>query len=105
MSAEKIIIEAEKIGFVPGMTPGKFIALCYKAVYGIKLPETLPQLMNIGIKVTKTNLKVGDLVFPTQNNVGIYLGNGTMVHVLNTSKLPKISFINNLYTARRVINN
>ena len=77
-----------------------FVQYCYKQV-GINLPRTTHDQVNCGTAVSKLNLKVGDLVFPRDGYVGLYVGNGQMIHAPNGGVV-KISAITRLYTARRV---
>ena len=55
------------------------------------------------VTVSKSNLKVGDLIFSSTNgtgkvsHVGIYIGNGEMIHAPKPGDVVKISNINNSY--------
>jgi hypothetical protein len=89
--------------------------------YGVQLPRTARAQAKRGISVSRKNLRRGDLLFfyvpgrfksnRTVGHVGIYIGNGKMIH---SSPQPKngvqISNINNRYwkktflKARRVAN-
>ena len=111
MSAKKVIDEAKKmctnnisIYGIPKLNATSFVVNCYKKALGIILPNYLGELMNKGNKVTKDTLKPGDLVFPSQHLVGIYIGNNQFIHWPTTGDVCKISHLNNLYTARRIIN-
>ena len=74
---------------------------------GVKLPHSARQQSSKGKYVSKSNLKRGDLVFFYRpvSHVGIYLGNGEIVHAgnrrtgVNVTKLKYMPFAG----ARRVI--
>ena len=65
----------------------------YKKHFGISLPRTAAQQAGVGKNISKNNRsswKPGDLIFYRTNNgaghighVGIYLGNGQMIHALS----------------------
>jgi len=72
-------------------------------------------LANYGVKVDKSNLKAGDLVYfkntykrGNYTHVGIYVGNGEFVHRPTSSKPVRTDSLNNVYwaghyqTARRI---
>lgn len=75
---------------------------------GMKLPHSSRTLSHRGKKVSKKNLKVGDLVFfyTPVHHVAIYIGNGKIVHArnpradLDVSSLKKYGHYN---SARRII--
>ena len=49
---------------------------------GVTLPRTTLDQVNVGAKVAKSQMKPGDLVFfyDDISHVGIYIGNGQMIH-------------------------
>lgn len=75
---------------------------------GMKLPHSSRTLSHRGKKVSKKNLKVGDLVFfyTPVHHVAIYIGNGKIVHArnprvdLDVSSLKKYG---HYHSARRII--
>lgn len=82
---------------------------------GINLPRTSKQQSNFGTTVSKSELQPGDLIFSSTDgsggvsHVGIYVGNGEMIHspkpgdVVQKSKI-NTSYWNNTYLwAKRVI--
>lgn len=86
----------------------------YKNAANIVLPRTSSAQASAGYQVSKSNLKAGDLVFFNTNgkgisHVGIYLGNGDMIHSPNSNSVVKKVSINSGYyasrfvTARRII--
>lgn len=84
--------------------------------YGVSLPRTSSQQVNVGVKVAKANLIKGDLVFfkdPGRSNkighVGIYIGNNQMIgasgKAVKISKMNSSYWVKNYVTARRVLKN
>ena len=111
MSGAAVIAEAKKhIGagspghgiYPPKYDCSGFVVYVYQKAVGKKLPRLTRDLINTGKKVSRNNLKLGDLVFPTPSHVGLYAGNGTFIHTSNDG-YPKISSIYKFYTARRVL--
>lgn len=70
-----------------------FVRYVYKKHFGISLPRTAAQQSGVGTKISKNNRsswEPGDLIFYRTSNgsghighVGIYLGNGQMIHALS----------------------
>ncbi len=91
-----------------------YVQRVYKEAFNIDLPRTTRAMMKTGKKISKKNLKPGDLVFfhPTRKyyHVGIYLGNGIFMHASSSKGVTK-SRLNMKYwqksyvTARRIYNN
>ncbi len=57
---------------------------------GVALPRTTAQQFHIGKRITKGDLRVGDLVFyygPTPSHVGIYAGGGKIIHAPRPGKV------------------
>ena len=86
----------------------------YKNGAGITLPRTSRTQATAGRQVSKNDLELGDLVFFNTNgegisHVGIYIGNGNMIHSTKPGDVVKVSSINSSYyasryvTARRII--
>jgi cell wall-associated NlpC family hydrolase len=73
---------------------------------GRALPRTSKAMAGVGVKVSKSSLQPGDLVFFYKpiSHVGIYIGNGKIVHASNKKSPVKVSDIGRmpLTTARRV---
>lgn len=83
--------------------------------FGVTLPHSASAQSGYGIKVDKSNLIAGDLVFFSQDNsgsnishVGIYVENGTFVHAccpdhgVRISSLSSSYYLANYVTARRI---
>ena len=73
---------------------------------GKDLPRTSRAQAQVGTKVSKSNLKPGDLVFfySPVSHVGIYIGDGQIVHASTSGQPVKISDIDRMpfNSARRV---
>ena len=75
----------------------------FKNGAGINLPRTSTEQSKYGMTVSKADLKPGDLIFSSTNgtgkvsHVGIYIGNGEMIHAPKPGDVVKISNINNSY--------
>lgn len=76
----------------------------YKELYGVKLPRTVVGQSKKGVRVKKTSLRPGDLVFfkigRFSRHVGIYLGGNTFIHA-SRSKGVMLSDLDNVYWSKR----
>ncbi|MGP1411323.1 MAG: C40 family peptidase [Peptoanaerobacter stomatis] len=74
---------------------------------GISLPRTASSQAYGGVKVTKANLKKGDLVFFNTyggiSHVGIYIENGNFIHASSYGSGVVVSNINDSYYAPRYV--
>ncbi|HHX68711.1 MAG: NlpC/P60 family protein [Miniphocaeibacter sp.] len=87
----------------------------YKTHAGITLHRNSAAQASNGYQVSKSNLKPGDLLFfatsggKNISHVGIYVGNGKMVHASTPATGVKVDdinsnyYVNNYVTARRII--
>ena len=78
----------------------------YKAA-GVSLPRTSKAQSGFGAPVSKANLQPGDLVFfySPVSHVAMYIGNGQIVHALNSSKPVQVMKLDSMPSyagARRV---
>lgn len=68
---------------------------------GISVPRVAASQRGAGKYVSRANLQAGDLVFFGKggriNHVGIYIGNGQMIHAPQTGDVVKVSSINSTY--------
>ncbi len=64
----------------------------YKAA-GITLPRTTYDQVNVGTRVSESDLQPGDLIFfyADDSHVGLYIGNGEMIHAPHTGTVVKIA--------------
>ena len=76
----------------------------YKELYDVKLPRTVVGQAKKGVKVKKSSLRPGDLVFfktgRLARHVGIYLGENTFIHA-SPSKGVMLSDLDNVYWSKR----
>ncbi|EQK39744.1 nlpC/P60 family protein [[Clostridium] bifermentans ATCC 638] len=80
----------------------------YKQV-GINIPRTSKEQSKSGKSVSRKNLIPGDLIFFNTSgkgvsHVGIYVGNGQMIHAPNSSKPVKYDSIDSSYYSSRYVN-
>lgn len=96
------------VSLTNGVDCSGFTMQIYKK-YGIKLPHSSVSQSKMGTKVSLSEAKAGDLVFyakgGTVNHVGIYIGNGQVVHASNPKQGIKISPVGyrTIHSIRRFI--
>ena len=76
----------------------------YENAAGIDISRTTYSQINDGQAVSQDQLQPGDLVFPHAGHVGIYVGNGQMIHAPQTGDVVKVGPVYNFYAGRRIIN-
>lgn len=79
-----------------------FVQYVYRNSAGIELPRSTYDQINVGTAVSQNDLQPGDLVFPHTGHVGIYVGNGQMIHSPKTGDVVKISSVYKFYAGRRI---
>lgn len=70
---------------------------------GIALPHQTGGLIGRGRPVSRAQLQPGDLVFPSSGHVGIYLGDGMMIHAPHPGDHVRIAKVYAFYAGRRII--
>lgn len=96
-----------------GLDCSGFMQYIFKRSMGITLPRNSRQMATTGEKVERTALQPGDMVFFNPggggiSHVGMYIGNGRMIHAPRTGRNIEITAIDQGYwakyyvTARRV---
>lgn len=89
-----------------------YVNKVYKDAFSIQLPRMTKEIAKEGKKVSKSNLKIGDLVFfrPTRRyrHVGIYMGNDEFMHSSTSKGVMKSSLKNEYWKkkyryARRIL--
>ena len=75
----------------------------YRKVTGIDIGRTTYDQIKAGVRVSKDELQEGDLVFPHTGHVGIYIGNGLMIHAPHTGDVVKIAPVYAFYEGRRIL--
>ena len=81
-----------------------FTQYVYENAAGIDISRTTYSQINVGQAVSQDQLQPGDLVFPHAGHVGIYVGNGQMIHAPQTGDVVKVSPVYSFYAARRILN-
>ena len=89
-----------------------FTYYVFKNKAGIILPRTSSAQSNYGTYVSRNNLRAGDLVFFDTNganngqvsHVGLYIGNGQMIHASYSQKKIVIDNFNSSYFKRTFVN-
>lgn len=82
-----------------------FTQYVYKKALNIDIGRATYNQINSGIEVSYNDLQPGDLVFPHSGHVGIYIGDGKMIHSPQTGDVIKVSSITQFWRARRIILN
>lgn len=80
-----------------------FTSYVYRHAAGIDISRTTYTQINVGQPVSRDQLQPGDLVFPNTGHVGIYVGNGQMIHAPQTGDVVKVGPVYNFYAARRIL--
>ena len=79
----------------------------YQAALGVKLPRTARDMASAGIKISKSQLKVGDLVFFAQKNkishVGLYIGNNQFIHAPSSGHVIRTNRLNDSWYAQHFV--
>jgi cell wall-associated NlpC family hydrolase len=83
-----------------------FVMYVYNKV-GVSLPHSSRMQYGCGAPVSRSDLRPGDLVFfySPISHVGMYIGDGQMIHAAGTGKNVRISDVwtSNYYGACRII--
>jgi cell wall-associated NlpC family hydrolase len=82
------------------------VAHVFREAYGIELPHNARAQSEMGMRVSLSELRAGDLVFYNTLNrpfshVGIYLGDGRFVHAPKTGAQVRVEPIRGNYWMRR----
>lgn len=73
------------------------------AQVGINLPHYTGTMINKGTRVSKADLRRGDIVFPTSGHVGIYIGDNKMVVASSGKGMVITQTVYSFYAARRIL--
>lgn len=76
---------------------------CYRVAAGINIGRDTYAQINSGREVSYSELQPGDLIFPHSGHVGIYIGNGQMIHAPQTGEKVQIAPVYKFWRARRII--
>lgn len=108
----KVVNYAKKflgVPYVYGATgPNSFdcsglTSYAYRNVLNIEIGRTTHIQITKGTSVSKNELEPGDLVFPHDGHVGIYVGNNQFINAPQSGDVVKISPITKYYAGRRII--
>jgi len=80
-----------------------FTSYVYNHAAGMNISRTTYTQIDVGQPVSQDQLKPGDLVFPHAGHVGIYVGNGQMIHAPQTGDVIKVSPVYSFYAGRRML--
>lgn len=69
---------------------------------GISLPRTTKTIIGRGTAVSRSAMLRGDLVWTSSGHMGIYLGEGKMIHAPQSGDVVKVSTVWSFYAARRL---
>lgn len=80
------------------------LTLAAYAQVGIHMAHFTGDQMKLGIRVSRAQLRPGDLVFPSDHHVGIYLGDGKAIFAPHSGSVVQIQTLSSyIYTARRIL--
>lgn len=89
-----------------GVDCSSFIQKLYEKHFGIELPRSSREQMQLGTTVDKSNLRTGDLLFfrtgPTLKHVAVYIGNNRFLHV-STRRGVMLSDLDESYWRKRFL--
>lgn len=95
-----------------GIDCSAFTQALYQEAFGMELPRSTYEQVNLGREVEREQLRPGDLVFfrtgrSTQHN-GVYIGNGKFAHASSSvgvtiSRLDNVYWKSRYWQARRVL--
>lgn len=80
-----------------------FTSYVYRLTTGNEIGGSTFSQINSGREVSYSELQPGDLVFPHSGHVGIYVGNGMMIHAPQTGDVVKVAPVYKFWRARRII--
>ena len=113
MKSKELIEYAKKFLGIPykfgGTSPSTgfdcsgFVQYVYKNCLGINIRRTTKEQINDGFEVKKEDLLPGDLVFPNNHHVTLYIGNNQVIHAPQPNDHIKISKLWSFWRARRII--
>jgi cell wall-associated NlpC family hydrolase len=89
-----------------GLDCSAFVQKVFR-IFGIDLPRTAREQFQVGYKVAREALQIGDLVFfkrsktPRPTHVGIYIGDGRFIHTSLRKRRVHIDHLDSRYFAAR----
>ncbi|WP_297637787.1 C40 family peptidase [uncultured Clostridium sp.] len=80
-----------------------FTSYVYRKAAGREIGRTTYNQVGAGRAVSRSQLQPGDLVFTSAGHVGIYVGNGNMIHAPSSGDKLKVSPVWAFYAGRRIL--
>ena len=80
-----------------------FTQYVYENAAGVDISRTTYSQVNEGQAISQDQLQPGDLVFTHAGHVGIYVGDGQMIHAPQTGDVVKVGPVYSFYAGRRVV--
>ena len=81
-----------------------FTSYVYRHAANLEITRTTYTQINVGTPIAYEDMQPGDLVFMRNNeHVGIYIGDGKMIHAPRTGDVVKVSNVFSFYAARRIL--
>ena len=80
-----------------------FTSYVYRTALGIDIGRTTFDQIDSGTEVAYEDLQMGDLVFPHEGHVGIYIGGGMMIHAPQIGDVVKVDKVYKFWRARRIV--
>lgn len=80
-----------------------FTQYVFSNAAGKSIGRTTYDQIKSGVEVPIANLQPGDLLFPSDHHVGIYIGNGQMIHAPHTGAKVKVAPAYGYWRARRIL--
>ncbi|MBS7132488.1 NlpC/P60 family protein [Clostridium paraputrificum] len=81
-----------------------FTSYVYRNAAGVNIGRTTKNQIYAGREVSRSELQPGDLVFPHADHVGIYVGDGKMIHSPKPGKSVEVIPMYGFWRARRILN-
>ena len=100
---ELIECARKMIGIRKGFDSSSFIQYVYKQ-FDIQIPGDIKNLLNEGKEVEDMNkLQLGDLIFPSEDNVSLYAGNGKIIFIPKSGEFITMLNKSKIYKVRRIL--
>ena len=100
---ELIEFARKMIGIRKGFDSSSFIQYVYKQ-FDIQIPGDIKNLLNEGKEVEDMNkLQLGDLIFPSEDNVSLYAGNGKIIFIPKSGEFITMLNKSKIYKVRRIL--
>jgi len=81
-----------------------FTSYVYRNVLGIDIGRDTYAQIGAGREVSQSELQPGDLIFPSDHHVQMYIGNGQVIHAPHTGDVVRIAPLGTVMKAIRIVN-